>query len=105
MPKREYDFADRPDLWVRRACEVCGVVCTNDVEWGIHERGQRHKKRVSRERRRPEVEAFIRMRREKEEGERRGLERELVDVLEGVVERGGEGGREEGGKAESGDGV
>lgn len=79
-PKRAYDLADRPDLWVQRVCELCGVTCTNDAEWRIHEKSQRHKKTVSREKRRPEVEAFIRRR--EEAAAKKGLLGELVGVLE-----------------------
>lgn len=85
LPKRAYDLADRPDLWVQRTCELCGVICTNIDEWQIHKMSQRHKKTVSREKRRPEVEMFIRMRKDKEEEERRRVLGELVGALEGVA--------------------
>lgn len=85
LPKRAYDLANRPDLWVQRTCELCGVICTNVDEWQIHKMSQRHKKTVSREKRRPEVEMFIRMRKDKEEEERRRVLGELVGVLEGVA--------------------
>lgn len=68
------------------------MTCTNADQWQIHKKSQRHQKTVSREKRRPEVEAFIRMRKEKEkreEEERRRVVGELVDVLEGFCMEGG----------------
>lgn len=59
------------------------MICTNSYEWQIHNNSQRHKKAVSREKRRPEVENFIRIRKDKEEEERRRVVGELVDVSEG----------------------
>lgn len=98
-PKRAYDFAHRPDLWVQRVCTLCNVTCVNDAEFTIHERSQRHKKTVQREKRRPEVEAFINARREKERQREMGV---LVGLLERVVERGREG-ENGGGGGENGD--
>lgn len=85
LPKRAYDLADRPDLWVQRTCDLCGVICTNSDEWQIHNKSQRHRKTASREKRRPEVEMFIRMRKDKEEEARRRVVGELVNVLEGLT--------------------
>ncbi|KAL0637855.1 tRNA dimethylallyltransferase, mitochondrial [Maublancomyces gigas] len=87
LPKRAYDLADRPDLWIQRTCELCGVICTNADEWRIHAMSQRHKKTVSREKRRPEVDMFIKMRKDREEDERRRVVGELVNVLEEFTDR------------------
>lgn len=62
------------------------MICTTADEWQIHNKSQRHKKAVSREKRRPEVENFIRMRKDKEEQERRRVVGELVGILEGFTE-------------------
>lgn len=63
------------------------MICTNADEWQIHTMSQRHKKTVSREKRRPEVDMFIRMRKDKEEEERRRVVGELVGVLERFMDR------------------
>lgn len=48
---------------------------------------QRHKKTVSREKRQPEIDMFIKMRKDREEEERRRVVGELVNVLEKFTDR------------------
>jgi tRNA dimethylallyltransferase len=51
-PKAE-DLSKRPDLWLRRTCEVCGVTAVTVQQWEKHASSNRHKKatasRVKRE--------------------------------------------------------
>jgi len=46
-PKRE-DFSSRPDLWVKKTCNVCGVTCINEDMWGLHVKSSRHKRSVKK---------------------------------------------------------
>jgi tRNA dimethylallyltransferase len=62
--KREYDMGQRPDLWVQRRCEVCGVVTTNVPEWEKHVESSKHKKRITGRKKKLEVEEFLRRREE-----------------------------------------
>ncbi|KAI9782794.1 MAG: hypothetical protein M1816_001704 [Peltula sp. TS41687] len=48
VPKREYDLSDRPDLWVRRACEVCGTTSVTEQDWTRHITSRGHKKAQKR---------------------------------------------------------
>ncbi|CAZ82491.1 unnamed protein product [Tuber melanosporum] len=80
-PKRE-DFSSRPDLWVKKTCEVCGVTCINGDMWGLHVKSSRHKRLVKKAAMKEEIEGYIRAK--KEERDRKRVE--LVRVLERRVE-------------------
>jgi tRNA dimethylallyltransferase len=80
-PKRE-DFASRPDLWVQKTCELCGIVCINEYQWGIHEKSARHRRMVKKEKRSPEIEMYINANREDRARRMAGL----VEVLEKRIE-------------------
>ncbi|CUS09330.1 unnamed protein product [Tuber aestivum] len=80
-PKRE-DFSSRPDLWVKKTCEVCGATCINGDMWELHVKSSRHKRLVRKAAMKEEVEGYIRAR--KEERDRKRVE--LVRVLERRVE-------------------
>ncbi|KAI5806600.1 IPP transferase-domain-containing protein, partial [Peziza echinospora] len=54
VPKREYDVSTRPDLWVRRVCEVCGVTTVEDEGWARHVQSSRHKRSVRGRRKKEE---------------------------------------------------
>ncbi|KAI5803162.1 IPP transferase-domain-containing protein [Geopyxis carbonaria] len=65
-PKRDFDMSQRPELWVRRTCEVCDVLTLNDAEWETHMKSGKHKKRIQSAKKRKEVEEFLRRRKENE---------------------------------------
>ncbi|RPB23761.1 tRNA isopentenyltransferase [Terfezia boudieri ATCC MYA-4762] len=46
-PKRDYDLSKRPDLWVKRMCEVCGITTVDEESWKKHEGSGKHKRKVS----------------------------------------------------------
>lgn len=48
VPKTEYDLGDRPDLWVRRTCEVCGTTAVTEQDWRRHIGSRGHKKAQKR---------------------------------------------------------
>jgi len=99
-PKRE-DFSSRPDLWVKKTCDVCGVTCINEDMWGLHVKSSRHKRLVKKAAMKEEVEGYIRVKKEERDGKRvelvRVLERRVEDLAEleifdeGEVEVGVEG--------------
>ena len=43
-PKREYDLANRMDLWVKKTCEVCKITTVDVDSWRKHEESRKHKK-------------------------------------------------------------
>ncbi|KAF8427422.1 IPP transferase-domain-containing protein [Tirmania nivea] len=45
-PKRDYDLSKRPDMWVKRTCEVCQVTTADEESWKKHEGSGKHKKMV-----------------------------------------------------------
>ncbi|KAF2746276.1 tRNA isopentenyltransferase [Sporormia fimetaria CBS 119925] len=47
VPKRDYDLAQRPDLWKRRTCETCGTVAVNENDWKLHINSRAHRRRVN----------------------------------------------------------
>ncbi|RPB00128.1 tRNA isopentenyltransferase [Choiromyces venosus 120613-1] len=80
-PKRE-DFSSRPDLWVKKTCEVCGVTCINEEMWGRHIKSSRHKRLVKKAAMKEEVEGYILAKKEQRDMKRA----ELVKVSERRVE-------------------
>jgi len=80
-PKRE-DFSSRPDLWVKKTCDVCGVTCINEDMWGLHVKSSRHRRSVKKAAMKEEVEGHIRSKEEERDGKRV----KLVEVLEKRVE-------------------
>lgn len=47
-PKREYDLAATPEKWTKRQCEVCGVTCVTEEQWGLHVKSKAHRKLMSK---------------------------------------------------------
>ena len=90
-PRRNYDLSKRPDLWVKRTCEICGVTTVDEDSWSKHEASARHRR-------------MFRGRAKWEEG-RRWKERKEQEVggQEKVEEVGGQekGGQEKGGQEKS----
>lgn len=49
VPKREYDLAARPELWMKQHCTACNVTCVTPLQWQQHTRSKTHKKLVSKQ--------------------------------------------------------
>ncbi|KAF2269739.1 tRNA isopentenyltransferase [Lojkania enalia] len=47
-PKRDYDLGQRPDLWQKRVCEMCGTVTVNENDWNLHIKSRTHRRAVGR---------------------------------------------------------
>jgi tRNA dimethylallyltransferase len=41
------DMSQRPDLWVKRTCDACGVTAATLSSWETHIKSRRHRKRTS----------------------------------------------------------
>ncbi|KAF2475086.1 tRNA isopentenyltransferase [Lindgomyces ingoldianus] len=48
-PKRDYDLAQRPDLWQKRICEMCGIVAVTQHDWNLHLKSRRHRRAVKKQ--------------------------------------------------------
>ncbi|KAI9810976.1 MAG: hypothetical protein M1827_005707 [Pycnora praestabilis] len=48
VPKRDYDFSDRRDLWMRKTCEVCGVTSVVEQDWMRHIKSRGHRTAVKK---------------------------------------------------------
>jgi tRNA dimethylallyltransferase len=46
-PKRDYDLAQRPDLWQKKICDTCGTVAVTANDWHLHIKSRGHKRAVS----------------------------------------------------------
>ena len=46
QPQREYDMSDRPDLWQRRTCEICGVASVTESHWNQHLNSKGHRRAI-----------------------------------------------------------
>lgn len=53
-PKRTYDMSTRPDLWVKKTCEICGVTTVDQIGWELHEKSNRHKRNIRAKKKRAE---------------------------------------------------
>lgn len=45
-PKRDYDLSQRPDLWEKKECGVCGVFAVTENEWIQHVKSRAHRRQV-----------------------------------------------------------
>lgn len=43
-PKRDYDLAQRPDLWEKKVCETCGTVAVTPNDWHLHIKSRAHRR-------------------------------------------------------------
>lgn len=55
QPMRKFEHASRPDLWVRKTCEICDQVAVSEEAWEIHLKSRAHKGRVRKANRPPRV--------------------------------------------------
>ncbi|KFY30185.1 hypothetical protein V493_02077 [Pseudogymnoascus sp. VKM F-4281 (FW-2241)] len=42
-PSRDFDFGDRPDLWIRQTCDVCNVTAVTEANWNFHLQSRSHR--------------------------------------------------------------
>ena len=45
-PTRDYDVAQRPDLWQKKVCETCGTVAVTENNWHLHIKSRAHRRAV-----------------------------------------------------------
>jgi tRNA dimethylallyltransferase len=45
-PKRDYDLAQRPDLWQKKTCETCGMIAVTENEWTLHIKSRGHRRAI-----------------------------------------------------------
>lgn len=77
-PKRDYDLAQRPDLWQKRVCEACGTVAVTENDWNLHIKSRAHRRAVGAKKKQDNVKASSRPVKAPRE--------DLVDVLESYME-------------------
>lgn len=75
VPKREYDLAQRRDLWERRVCETCGTVAVTENDWMLHVKSRGHRRAVGEKKKRENV-------REVRAKDIKALQSDVVDILE-----------------------
>lgn len=78
-PKREYDFAQRPDLWQRRTCQTCGTIAVTETDWNLHIKSRAHRRAVGLKKKQ-EYAVQAKGREHKE------LQTEVVDILESYMQ-------------------
>lgn len=54
-PKRDYDLSAQPQRWLKQHCDVCGVTCVTEDQWGMHVKSKAHRKLVSRSKKADEL--------------------------------------------------
>lgn len=74
-PKREYDLGQRPDLWQKKVCEICGTTAITENDWNLHRQSRAHRRAVGA---RKKQENAHKMR----NGGTKSPKEEVVDVLE-----------------------
>ncbi|CBX98578.1 similar to tRNA isopentenyltransferase [Plenodomus lingam JN3] len=77
-PTRDYDLAQRPDLWERKVCDTCGTIAVTENDWTLHTRSRAHRKAVGAKKKqaytqRAQIE------------ERKGAQKDVIDVLENYL--------------------
>ncbi|KAK5167823.1 tRNA dimethylallyltransferase, mitochondrial [Saxophila tyrrhenica] len=56
-PSRDYDLAATPEKWTRQHCELCGVTCITEEQWGMHVKSKAHRKLKAKAKKADETEA------------------------------------------------
>ncbi|KFY86934.1 hypothetical protein V500_07284 [Pseudogymnoascus sp. VKM F-4518 (FW-2643)] len=54
-PSRDFDFGDRPDLWIRQTCDLCNVTAVTEVDWNFHLQSRGHRGKLRKLNRPPRV--------------------------------------------------
>ncbi|OBT98973.1 hypothetical protein VE01_02352 [Pseudogymnoascus verrucosus] len=54
-PSRDFDFGDRPDLWIRQTCDVCNVTAVTEANWNFHMQSRGHRGKLRKLNRPPRV--------------------------------------------------
>ncbi|ORY01828.1 IPP transferase-domain-containing protein [Clohesyomyces aquaticus] len=78
-PKRDYDLSQRPELWKKRVCELCGTIAATENDWNLHVKSRRHRRAVGTKK---HQENHIAERRDDPESLRMEPTGESVDILE-----------------------
>jgi tRNA dimethylallyltransferase len=74
-PKRDYDLAQRPDLWQKKVCETCGTVAVTENDWHLHIKSRAHRRAVGARKKQQYTHSSI-VTKEK------GVIEDIMDVLE-----------------------
>ena len=77
-PSRNYDLAQRPDLWEKKVCDTCGTFSVTENDWSLHIKSRAHRKAVGARKK----QAYTLSTPCKE---RRAVQSEVVDVLENYL--------------------
>ncbi|KXL43493.1 hypothetical protein M433DRAFT_26642 [Acidomyces richmondensis BFW] len=48
QPKRDFEISARPEIWIKKHCEICNVTCVMKEHWEQHIKSKGHKKRISK---------------------------------------------------------
>jgi tRNA dimethylallyltransferase len=75
VPKRNYDLAQRPDLWQKKTCEACGTVAVNENDWNLHIKSRGHRRNVGTKKKETQD-------RQIRPGTKKAVQADLVDILE-----------------------
>ncbi|KAJ4305881.1 tRNA dimethylallyltransferase, mitochondrial [Kalmusia sp. IMI 367209] len=43
-PRRDYDLSQRPDLWKKKLCDICGTVAVTENDWNHHIKSRAHRR-------------------------------------------------------------
>lgn len=54
-PQREFDFGDRPDLWIRQTCEICKITAVTEGQWNFHLQSRGHRGKLRKLNRPPRI--------------------------------------------------
>ncbi|KAF2793176.1 tRNA isopentenyltransferas-like protein [Melanomma pulvis-pyrius CBS 109.77] len=74
-PKRDYDLAQRPDLWQKRVCETCGTTATTENDWKLHGASRAHRRAVGA-RKKMENKGAVGNK------DKRALQKDVIEILE-----------------------
>lgn len=78
-PSRNYDLAQRPDLWQKKVCETCGTVAVTENDWSLHTKSRAHRKAVGARKKHAHTAQSM------PKEERRAVQSDLVDVLDNYL--------------------
>lgn len=77
-PKREYDLGQRPDLWQKKVCDVCGTVAVTENDWTLHVKSRAHRRAVGVKKKEKNTQSVGTK-------PRKDLQADMIDLLESSV--------------------
>ncbi|KAH7132212.1 IPP transferase-domain-containing protein [Dendryphion nanum] len=73
--KRDYDLSQRPDLWQKKVCEICGTFAITENEWNQHLKSRSHRTAIGKKKKQENSQRVG-------PRDKKALQKDMIDVLQ-----------------------